>query len=315
MENVKKKKRKLFSKYSAYDRKKSKHLLIMCLPAILKVFIFSYVPLVGLVMAFQNYIPNRGLWKSPWVGFTNFEYLLKSSTAARLIGNEILLNVLIIIFTTVVSLVLGLFLFEVASKKFVKVAQIIIIFPYFASWALVDVLLSAFIGPENGMLTKWLLQSFGLSVDFYAIPAIWPGIITFSNVWKICGLSAVVYYGILLGVDREVYEAARIDGAGRFRIMWNISLPYLKQMIVLNIIMSSANILRIDFNMVYFLTENKSALYPSTDVIETYMFRILRTEGDVSVTAATGMIQGVVGLALTLILNRISKKTLGESLY
>ena len=124
-----------------------------------------------------------------------------------------------------------------------------------------------------------------------------------------------VYYAILLGVDREIYEAAEMDGAGRFRTMWSISLPYLRQMIVLNIIMSSANILRIDFNMVYFLTENKSALYPTTDVIETYMFRILRTEGDVSVTAATGMVQGVVGLVLTLALNFFSKKTLGESLY
>lgn len=315
MEKVKKRSRGFFSKFSVYDRKKSKYLLFMCIPAILKVLIFSYIPLFGLIMAFQNYIPHRGLWNSPWVGFTNFEYLLKSSTATRLIRNEILLNVLIIVFSTAVSLLLGLFLFGVVSKKFVKVAQIIIIFPYFASWPLVDVLLSAFIGPENGMLTKWLDQAFGLSVDFYSIPNLWPGLLTFANVWKVAGLSAVVYYGILLGVDREVYEAAEMDGAGRFRMMWSISLSYLRQMIVLNVIMSSANILRIDFNMVYFLTENKSALYPATDVIETYMYRILRTEGDVSVTAATGMIQGVVGLVLTLCLNWLSKKTMGESLY
>ncbi len=303
------------SRFSAYDKKKSAELILICLPAILKVFIFSYIPMVGIIMAFQNFIPRKGLLHSTWMGFSNFEYLLKSSTVTRLITNEILLNVLIIVFTTAVSLLLGLFLFEVASKSFVKIAQIVIIFPYFASWPLVDVLLSSFIGTENGMLTKWIEKTFSTNTDIYSMPQLWRGIITFANVWKTAGLSAVVYYAVLLGVDKEVYEAAGMDGAGRFRTMVSISLPYLKQMVVLNTIMSSANILRIDFNMVYFLTENKAALYPTTDVIETYMFRILRTEGDVSVTAATGLVQGVIGLILTLILNALSKKTLGESLY
>ncbi len=308
-------KKGLLSRYSAYDRKRSTHLLLMCVPTILKTLIFAYLPMIWLVMAFQDYVPRRGLLYSPWVGWQNFEYLIKSSTASRLVGNAILLNVLFIIFGTVVSLILGLFLFEVISRKFVKFAQIIMIFPYFASWPLVDVLLSSLIGSENGMLTKWLQQTFGMTVDFYAMPEIWRGMLTFVNVWKVAGLSAVVYYAILIGVDKEIYDAASIDGAGRFRTMWNISLPFLRQMIVLNIIMSSANILRVDFNMVYYVTENKSALYPTTDVIETYMYRILRTEGDVSVTAATGMIQGVVGLVLTLLLNFFSKKVVGESLY
>ena len=147
------------------------------------------------------------------------------------------------------------------------------------------------------------------------MPELWRVIMTFVNVWKVSGLSAVVYYAILIGVDRESYEAAEMDGAGKFRTMWSISLPYLKQMVILNIIMSSVNVLRIDFNMIYFVTNNSATLYPTTDVIETYMFRALRTEGDISVAAATGLIQGVVGLILTLLLNWLSKRTLGESLY
>ena len=315
MNRVKKRNLHALSKYSVYDKKKSKHWLIMCLPAMLKVFLFSYLPLIGLVMAFQHYIPRKGIFHSPSAKFEHFEYLIKSSTAVRLIVNDVILNVLIIFFGTVVALVLGLFLFEVVSQRFVKVAQIIMIFPYFTSWALVAVLLSAFLGSENGMLTRWIESAFGKTIDFYAMPSLWRGIVTFSNVWKTAGLSAVVYYAVLIGVDRGVYEAADMDGAGRFRTMWSISLPYLKQMIIINIIMSSANILKIDFNMVYFLTENRSTLYPTMDVIETYMFRILRTEGDVSVTAATGLMQGVVGLILTLILNWLCKKLFGESLY
>lgn len=302
-------------KHSALDRRKSRQLLIMCIPSILKVFIFSYLPMIGLVMAFQFYIPRRGLFNSPFVGFENFSYLLKSSIATRLITNSIVFNLLFIITTTIVSLLLGLFLFQISSKIFVKVSQVIIIFPYFLSWPLVGVLLSALLGSQTGIITNALQNTFGIRIDFYAKPDLWRMILTVVDVWKISGLSAVVFFAVLLGVDKEIYEAADIDGCGKFRKMWSISMPYLKQMIVVNTLMSSANILRMDFNMVYFLTNNSPTLYPKTDVIETYMFRALRTEGDFSIATATGLIQGVVGLVLTLILNALSKRFTHESLY
>ncbi len=315
MNAVKQMKSKRLRRYTAFERRRSRQILFMCIPTILKTLIFSYLPMIGLIMAFQNYIPRRGIFGSEWVGFQNFEYLLKSSIASRLIFNSIFLNILFTVFGTVVSLLLGLFLFEIGSKLFVKISQTVLVFPYFASWPLVGVLLSALISSENGMITKFIESAFSVTLNFYAMPELWPGILTFVNVWKVSGLSAVVYYAILIGVDREIYEAAEMDGAGKFRTMWSISLPYLKQMVILNIIMSSVNVLRMDFNMIYFVTNNSATLYPTTDVIETYMFRALRTEGDISVAAATGLIQGVVGLILTLLLNWLSKRTLGESLY
>ena len=308
---TKNKKRKM----TQMEKKEQVQFWILCLPSLLKVLIFSYIPMIWLTMAFQFYIPRRGLLGSEWVQFENFTYLLKSSIASRLIVNSISLSALGIIFTTIVSVLVGLFLFEITSKVFLKTTQTVLIFPYFVSWPLVGVLVSSFLSERTGMLTGILSVFTGERLDFYSDPKYWKFIITFCNVWKTCGLSAVTYYAVLTGVDKEIYEAAEIDGASRFRCMWHVSLPALKLMVVLNIIMSSANILRVNFDMVYYVTNNSASLYSSTDVIETYMFRATRTEGDYSVGTATGLLQGVVGLVLTLITNKVSKKISGSSLF
>ncbi|MBQ7164783.1 MAG: sugar ABC transporter permease [Clostridia bacterium] len=299
---------------SAAVKRENLQLWILCIPGILKVLVFSYIPFMWLLMAFQFYIPRRGLFGSTWVGFRNFEYLIKSSVATRIITNSIVINVLGIVFGTVVAVILGLFLFEISKKWFLKISQTVVIFPYFVSWPLVGILVSAFLSERTGMLTS-IIDLFGTRPDFYSEPDVWWGIITFCNVWKNAGLSAVTYYAVLMGVDRELYEAAEIDGAGRFGRMFSISMPALKLMIVLNVIMSSANILRVDFNMVYYVTNNAAALYSKTDVIETYMFRALRTEGDYSIGTATGLLQALVGFFLTLAVNWISKKLSEESLF
>ena len=301
-------------KMSKAIKRENAQLWLLCLPGMIKVLIFSYIPFVWLVMAFQFYIPRRGIFGSTWVGFENFEYLIKSSVATRIITNSIVINVLGIVFCTLVSVILGLFLYEVTKRWVLKISQTVVIFPYFVSWPLVGILVSSFLSERTGMITS-IIDIFGERPDFYSDPEVWWGIITFCNVWKNAGLSAVTYYAVLMGVDKEMYEAAEIDGANRFRRMISISMPALKLMIVLNIIMSSANILRVDFNMIYYVTNNAAALYSKTDVIETYMFRALRTEGDYSIGTATGLLQAFVGFLLTLGVNYLSKKLSKESLF
>ena len=301
-------------KMSKAIKRENAQLWLLCLPGMIKVLIFSYIPFVWLVMAFQFYIPRRGIFGSTWVGFENFEYLIKSSVATRIITNSIVINVLGIVFCTLISVILGLFLYEVTKRWVLKISQTVVIFPYFVSWPLVGILVSSFLSERTGMLTS-IIDIFGERPDFYSDPEVWWGIITFCNVWKNAGLSAVTYYAVLMGVDKEMYEAAEIDGANRFRRMVSISMPALKLMIVLNIIMSSANILRVDFNMIYYVTNNAAALYSKTDVIETYMFRALRTEGDYSIGTATGLLQAFVGFLLTLGVNYLSKKLSKESLF
>jgi len=307
--------KKIKRKMSKVEKKEQIQFWILCLPSLVKVLLFSYIPMIWLTMAFQFYIPRRGIFGSEWVGFENFSYLLKSEVAVRLIVNSIALNVLGIIFTTIVSILIGLFLFEITNKIFLKFAQTVLIFPYFVSWPLVGVLVSSFLSERTGMLTDILSIVSGNKIDFYSDPKYWRFIITFCNVWKSCGLSAITYYAVLTGVDKGIYEAAEIDGVNKFQSMWHVSLPALKLMVVLNTIMSSANILRVNFDMVYYVTNNSATLYSTTDVIETYMFRATRTEGDYSIGTATGLLQGVVGLVLTLITNKVCKKLSGTSLF
>ena len=287
----------------------------LCLPGLLKVLLFSYIPYIWLLIAFEFYIPRKGLIYSDWVWFDNFGYLLKSSIATRLLTNAIVINVLGIFFSTITSIIMGLMLFEVSKKIFLKISQTVMILPYFVSWPLVGILVSAFLSERTGMITGIVEAVSGVRPDIYAEPDLWWGILTFVRVWKGTGLSAVTYYAVLMGTDKEIYEAASIDGASRFQCMRHVSLPSLTLMIVLNIIMSSANILRVDFGLVYYVTGNYATLYPKTDVIETYMFRALRTEGDYSISMATGLLQATVGLVLTIITNKICKKLSGESLF
>jgi len=301
--------------HNAATRKDNLHLSLLCLPGIVKVFIFSYIPLIWLIMAFQFYIPRRGLFGSEWKGFENFGYLFNSSIASRLITNAIAINILGIVFGTIFSVLLGLFLYEITKKWFLKFAQTVAIFPYFVSWPLVGVLVISFLSDRTGMLTKIFQNMFGSTIDFYSEPELWWGIITFMSVWKSAGLSAVTYYAVLMGADKSVYEAADLDGASRFQTMMHVSLPLLKLMIILNIIMSSANILRVDFNMVYYVTNNSTPLLTRTDVIETYMYRALRTEGDYSIGSAVGLLQASVGFVLTIVVNKVCKKISNNSLF
>ncbi|MDR1094684.1 MAG: ABC transporter permease subunit [Clostridiales bacterium] len=297
------------------QRKENIEHWLLCLPALLKVLIFSYLPLIGLLMAFQFYIPRRGLFGSEWVGFQNFAYLFKSTIASRLIINAVVLNALGIVAGTVVSLIVGLVMFEVVNKVFVRASQTILIFPYFVSWPLVGVLVGSFLSERTGMLTNILYSIGGTRIDFYSEPGYWRAILTVTLVWKNSGLSAVMYYAFLIGVDKQLYEAAAIDGASKFRRMLHVSMPALNLMVVLGIIVSSANILRIDFNQVYFVTNNDPSLYKTTDVIETYMFRALRTEGDYSISTAVGLVQAAVGFVLTIVINYVSKKLSAQSLF
>lgn len=307
--------RDLMKKGNRAHRKDNRDLLLLSLPGILKVLVFSYIPLIWLTIAFQFYIPRRGLLGSKWVGFENFNFLLKSSTASTLIRNAVVINVLGIAFGTIFSVILGLFLFEITKKIILKVSQTVVIFPYFVSWPLVGVLVMSFLSDRTGMLTNIIKAIFGGEIDPYSNPNIWWGIITFCSVWKTAGLSAVTYYAVLMTNDKTLYEAAEIDGASRFRTLWHIALPSLKLMIILNVIMSSANVLRCDFNMIYYVTNNSAALYDKTDVIETYIFRALRTDGDYSISTAIGLLQAFVGFVLTLIVNRVCKKISNESLF
>lgn len=278
----------------------------MSAPALIKIFIFSYLPMVGIVIAFQDYKPRTGFF-SEFVGFENFKYLVSSPNFYQILGNTLFLNILFIFTGLAVSLTLALLLFEITSRKFMKFAQTAMFFPYFISWTVAALILLSLLDSQ-GLITSLIEKTTGESIQFYMESKYWPLILTLSNIWKGSGVSAIVYYATLMNADRGIYEAAEIDGANRLQKMLHISLPYLKTMVMVMTIMSFGNIMHVDFNMIYFLTKNSGPLYPTTDVIDTYVFRALRQEGDFAVSAAIGLMQSVVGLVFSVIVNKISKK-------
>jgi len=298
-------------------RKKSKHsghknwrLWVLALPAIIKIFIFSYLPMVGLLLAFENFkmgLGPLGIFKSPFVGFQNFKFFFVSQDAARVIFNTVFMNVLFIITGTVVALLLAFLLYEVSSKVLIKLFQSAIFYPYVLSWVVVGLALPAILG-VNGILNS-LIKSWGLdTISFYTQPQYWRLILVIAYIWKNAGFSGIVYYAVLMSIDSEYFEAAELDGASTLQKFRHVSLPFLVPAIVIFTLMAIGNIFRADFGLFYSLPQQAALLLPTTDVIDTYIYRALIYTGNIGFSTAIGLCQSVVGLVLVSVSNMIIRR-------
>lgn len=282
-------------------------LVLAAIPALI-IFIWCYIPMFGIIIAFKNYKYNLGILKSPWIGFKNFENLVSSNVFSKLVFNTIGNNFLFIVFGTIAAIIIAVLLFEVRSRVATKVYQTIMITPHFISMVLVSFLVYIFLSPNGGLINV-LLNRLGMeSVDWYATPKAWPVILTITYIWKHFGMDSVMYYAALMGVDDAVIEAARIDGANKFRVYLHVILPELTGLIVILVILKIGNIFRADFGMFYQVTRNAGTLYDTTDVMDTYIFRMVREIGDMGLSSAADVLQSMVGFVLVVITNRITKK-------
>lgn len=293
-------KRKWFSKDNL-------QLLTMVLPAMIKVFIFAYFPMWGIIIAFKNFSYKLGPFKSPFVGLKNFEFFFVSNDAGRVLFNTIFMNAIFIVTGMGASVLLALLMYQVTRNRFrLKAYQTMMFFPYFVSWVVAGMLLSNLIG-GSGLITNLLLKA-GVTYNFYSEPSAWRYILPLANIWKSGGYSCIIYYGILIGTDTTLYEAARIDGASNVQIMLRLQIPFLRPMLVLNALAAVAGIFRADFGMFYYLPgANNSMLFKTTDVIDTYVFRAIQGMGDLSMGAAVGLFQSVVGFVLITAANKLSR--------
>lgn len=294
------------------DRKSNLQMLAMCLPAMLKLLVFAYVPMVGIVMAFQDYSPSKGFFGSEWVGFRNFAFFFKSNDWLRLIENTVVMNLLFIFVGLVVSIVLALIMYELHSRVFLKLSQTFFFFPYFVSWPLVGLILLTFLN-SDGIITNLIEMVTGKSISFYMESQYWRLILLIVNVWKGAGVNAIIYYANMMSIDKEFYEAAELDGANRLQCAWYITLPEIKTMAIVLTVMAIGNIIRADFGMFYYVPRNSSMLYPATDVIDTYVFRAINQLGDFSMGSAVGLFQSVVGFIMILVTNLIVRKVNREA--
>lgn len=290
------------------NRKSSITLTLMALPASIFLLVFAYIPIGGLVIAFKDFRYDKGLFGSEWVGFKNFEFFFKSLDAWKVLRNTIGLNLLFIAITLVVSVAVALMLNEIHNRIAIKAIQTIMFFPYFMSWVVVGYLLYAYLQRDYGIINQ-VLNCFGLeSISWYSRPEYWPFILTFMYVWKMAGYYAVIYYAGLMGIDKTYYEAAKLDGATKWKMIWSITLPMIRSIIICMVLLQIGRVMYADFGLFYQLTRNQGALYSTTDVLDTYIFRTLRVTGDIGISSAVGCFQAVVGFVLVMVSNLIVRK-------
>lgn len=273
---------------------------LMALPGLLYLFVNNYMPLPGLILAFKKYNARKGIFGSDWVGFKNFKFLFATNDAFIITRNTLLYNVVFMIVNTAVAIAVAIILAEM-THKIKKFYQSVILLPYMISMVIVSYLVFAFFSTENGFINNTIFRIFGKEpVSWYMEKKYWPFILVFVNLWKTVGYNCIVYMSAIVGFDKGYYEAAAIDGAGKWQQITKITIPMLKPTIVMMTLLSIGKIFYSDFGLFYQVPQNSGALYPVTNTIDTYVYRGLLELGDITLSAAAGLYQSVVGFILVL---------------
>lgn len=308
-------------KKSAFWRKFwfNKELLLLTLPGTIWFIVFAYMPMFGVILAFKNWRVHGGFWesliKSEWVGLDNFKFLFASSDAWLITRNTILYNLVFIVLGIVLPVTLAILLKEMYNKKLSKYFQTAMFLPYFLSWVVVSYCLYAFLSPDKGYFNS-IRAALGLdTISWYTEPKYWPFIIIIMSQWKGVGYGTVVYLASICGIDKSFYEAALVDGASKWQQIKSITIPLLKPVIIIMFINAIGGMFRSDFGLFFQLPKDSGALYPVTNVIDTYVYRGLINLGNIGMTSAAGLYQSIVGLILILTTNAIVRKVDNENAF
>ena len=283
-------------------------LYLMAAPGLGLLFIFSYMPMVGIVVAFKDYTIAGGIFGSPWVGFGNFRFFFISGKALLVTRNTVLYNTAFIVVNTVLNLLVAIVLSEIRSKHFKKVSQTLLLMPYFVSWVVVNAMLYNMLNYEFGQV-RGLFDLLALPpVDVYGTPSAWKYIIVILNAWKEVGYGSIVYLAAIMSIDREIYEASDIDGASIFHQIRYITLPCLKPTVIILVLLAIGSIFRGNFGMFYQIVNNNGTLFNATDVIDTFVFRSLIQTKEYGMSAAAGLYQSVLCFAILMLSNYVVKR-------
>lgn len=280
-------------------------LLVMMAPGLLYLLLNNYLPMAGIIIAFKKINFAKGIFGSDWIGFSNFEYLFKTSDAYIITRNTIVYNVVWIAIGTVLSLACAILLNEIKNKVLLKSYQAIITLPHLISMVIVSYLVYALLSGETGYMNQTVLPWLGIEdgISWYSEEKYWPVILTLVHFWKGVGYSSIVFFAALLGIDEEYYEAARIDGASRVQQILKITLPILTPVIIMLTLLAVGRIFYSDFGLFYQVPLNSGALFNTTATIDTYVFKGLMGSGDIGMSAAAGLYQSVVGFLLVILAN------------
>ena len=300
--------------------KKTLALLSMVAPGAIWLLLLRYLPIGGIILAFKNYkiFPrNPTFWSnlqhSKWVGLKNFEFLFKTDQALVAIRNTLLYNIVFIILGCIIPVAFAIMMNEFTKKFVAKAYQTMMFFPYFLSWVVVSYFLNAFIDAQYGMIPAAQAAAGKEVVSWYTNTKPWPAIIIIANLWKNVGYSTVLYLAAITGIDANQYEAAAIDGASKWQQIRYVTLPHLRTMISILLILNVGKIFAADFGLFYNVPMQNGALFSVTQVIDTYIYRVFITTGNISQSSAAGLLQNVIGFVCIMLANTVVKKIDAES--
>ena len=284
-------------------------LYLMMLPALLYLLINNYIPMAGMVIAFKKLNFAKGIWASPWAGLKNFKFLFASKDAWIITRNTLLYNVAFILVNMVVGIAIAILITEVRNTKLKKVYQSAILLPFLMSMVILSYIVYALLSAENGLVNNSILPLFHMDpIQWYQKPKYWPAILIIANCWKGVGYGCLIYIASLIGIDPSFYEAARLDGASKWQEITKITLPSLVPTIITLLLLSIGRIFYSDFGLFYQVPMNSGVLFPTTNVIDTYVYRALIEQGNISMSSAAGVYQSLVGFCVVMLSNWIVRK-------
>ncbi len=286
---------------------------ILALPCLVYLLLFHYAPMFGVSLAFQDYSISKGFLGSNFVGLKNFEFLFSTTDAWRITRNTVLYNVAFLTINTALAVLLAVVFNELYIKRLAKTLQTMLIMPYFLSTAVIGIVVYGFLNARDGILNSFLANIGAQTRNWYIYKPIWPFLLVFVNMWKNVGYIAIVYVASISGISQEYYEAAVLDGATKLQQARFVTLPHLRHIIVIMLILNLGGIFRGDMGLFYNVTQNNGALYEYTDIIDTYVYRALSTLGNTGMSSAAGLYQSVVGFVLILTANFIVRRVDEES--
>jgi len=300
--------------------KKTLMLLSMVAPGAIWLLLLRYLPMGGIILAFKNYkiYPKdptflNNLIHSKWVGLDNFKFLFTTGDSWVMIRNTLAYNIVFIILGMIIPVAFAIMMSELSKKFVAKTYQTLMFFPYFLSWVVVSYFLNAFIDAQYGLIPMAQRAAGETAVSWYTTPGPWPYIIVFANLWKNVGYSTVLYLAAITGIDQTQYEAAAIDGASKWQQILHVTLPNLRTMIAILFILNVGKIFNTDFGLFWNVPMQNGALFSVTQVIDTYIYRVLMNTGNIGQSTAAGLLQNIVGFICIIGANAVVKKIDSDS--
>lgn len=290
-------------------------LYIMLIPGAVYLIINNYLPMAGLLIAFKKINYSLGIFKSPWVGLSNFKYLFSNSDALIALRNTILYNLGFILFGNLLAIVVAIALDSAKNKHFKQVSQVVYLIPFLLSTVIVSYIAFAFLSPTNGFMNNTILPMFGIDdpIKWYNEAKYWPVILNIVYLWMSFGYSSILYYSAVISIDKTYYEAAVVDGASTWKQIVHITLPGIKPTIITLVLLAIGRICYSDFGLFYLIPQHSGLLYSTTQTIDTFVYRALLELNDVGRSSAAGFLQSIFGFVLVfganLLVNKLDKES------